>query len=183
MATKYIVLEGIAEWAKVFEHNRDKTGYKGAYEETNGRTTINMILSDEEFSKLTDAKSMKRGKPDPLGRGVSVKLDRKWETGRDWDSGAPEVLNVDGSEWNVKENGEIGNGSLVRVQVAVTDLPKQGVVQTRLEKVKVLKLEEYENRDSDFYKDESGGIKDQSTPAAKQEAPPQDLDLDDEIPF
>lgn len=53
MASKYVNLEGILEWAKVFESNRDLEGYKGAFKDTNGRTTLNMILSNEEFAKLS----------------------------------------------------------------------------------------------------------------------------------
>lgn len=185
MATKYVTLEGIAEWAKLFEHNRDKTGYKGAYEATDGRTTINLIIAPEDMNKLQNAGSMKRGTPDGLGRGVNVKLDRKWNTGRDWDSGAPEVLRPDGNPWDVAVDGEIGNGSKVRVQVAVTDMPKQGVVSTRLEKVKVLDLVAYEGRDSEFYKDETGDtpVPSPEAKAVKEKAPAQELQDSDEIPF
>lgn len=184
MASKYVTLEGTCEWAKVFEQNRDMSGYKGAYEATNGRTTINLILDQEEFAKLQSSGSMKRGKPTSDGK-INVKVDRKFETGRDWDSGAPEVLRPDGNPWDYEEDGMIGNGSKVRVQVVVTDLPKQGVVTTRLEKVKVLELEEYEGRDSDFYKDESDGStpKPSPKPEAKGPDPDANSEFDDEIPF
>ena len=41
MATRKVSLVGIAEWAKVFEENRDKVGFKdgdapGTYEDTDG---------------------------------------------------------------------------------------------------------------------------------------------------
>lgn len=186
MATKYVTLEGIAEWAKVFEHNRDKTGYKGAFEATDGRTCINLIISKEDFDKLQKTGSMKRGTFDQAGRGINVKFDRKWNTGRDWDSGAPEVLRPDGNPWDVETDGEIGNGSLVRIQVAVTDLPKQGVVSTRLEKVKVLNLVQYEGRDSEFYRDEtteSAPAPKESAKSASKKAEPALEPVEDEIPF
>lgn len=183
MATKYITIECIAEWAKVFEHNRDLHGYKNAWDDTEGRTTINLIMSNDDFDKLKKAGSLKRGTPDAQGRGVNVKVDRKWKTGRDWEDGAPEVLRPDGNPWNPKVDGEIGNGSKVRVQVSVAVLDATAI--TRLEKIKVLELVEYEGRDSDFYKDETGGT---PTPKPEAKAPAKDpapagADLDDEIPF
>lgn len=190
MASKYVTVEGIMEWAKVFEANRDMEGYKGAFKDTNGRTTLNMILSNEEFAKVTKSGSMKRGKPDPAGRGVAVKFDRKWETGRDWDSGAPEVYRADGNPWSLEEDGEIGNGSYGRVQIVVTPLPDQGVVSTRLEKIKVLDHVKFAGRDDGFTQDESGfsgGASESSDPApqppTQQVEAPSSHDLDDQIPF
>ena len=55
MATRMITVHGIAEWAKVFEQNRDLTGWKpteqaeGSYEKYNGASTIDMILDDENI--------------------------------------------------------------------------------------------------------------------------------------
>ena len=48
MATRKVRIEGIAEWARVFEQNREMTGYKptpqavGAYEECNGACKIDV---------------------------------------------------------------------------------------------------------------------------------------------
>lgn len=129
---------------------------------------------------------MKRGKPDPAGRGINVRLDRKWETGRDWDSGAPEVYRADGNPWDEAVDGKIGNGSYGRVLVIVTPLPDQGVVSTRLEKIKVLDHVKFENADDSFGKDESGYS---SSPPASQDTPaetPQTENsptIEDEIPF
>ena len=74
MATRKLRLEGIAEWARVFEQNREMTGYKptpqavGAYEECNGACKIDIIMNDENFKKLKASKSMKSGTDDELGR-------------------------------------------------------------------------------------------------------------------
>ena len=52
MATRKVKLEGIAEWARVFEENREMTGFKptpqaiGAYEECNGACKIDVIMND-----------------------------------------------------------------------------------------------------------------------------------------
>ena len=66
MATRKVILTGISEWAKVFEQNRDKTGYKptpeaqGTYEASDGACTIDVILDKDNFSKLKSSKSMKK---------------------------------------------------------------------------------------------------------------------------
>lgn len=186
ITNKKVVLEGVANWAKVFESNRDMEGYKGAYKEFNGATSIELILDDENWDKLKRSGTMKRGKP--TDGGTAVKLERKWETGKDWDSGAPEVLRADGNPWDVDTDGFIGNGSTVRVMAVVTDFPDKGVSSTRLEMVKVLEHVPYEGVDEQFRKDESG--KSASPKAATQSEvkkgqalSPAKADLDDEIPF
>ena len=119
MATRKVKLEGIGEWCKVFEQNREMTGYKptpqavGAYEECNGACKIDVIMNDVNFKKLKDSKSMKSGTDDELGRGKKVTFVRKFETGRDWDSGAPIVLKEDNTRWDYDVDGPIRNGSLV----------------------------------------------------------------------
>lgn len=183
MASKKVVLEGIANWAKVFEGNRDLEGYKGAFKETNGRTSINLLLDKDNLDLLQKSGTMKRPKPSADGL-FEVKVDRKWETGRDWDSGAPQVFRADGNPWDVNVDGYIGNGSRVKVMVIVTEFPDKGVTSTRLEMIKVLDLVPYEGVADQFTKDESN-----STPAAKKEDAVKvtstipDKDIDDEIPF
>ena len=144
MATRMITVHGIAEWAKVFEQNRDLTGWKpteqadGSYEKYNGASTIDMILDDENINKLIQAKCGKEPKPDLEGRGLKVKFDRKFNSGYDWSSGSPSVTKADGSLWDYNVDGPIGNGSMVETTVAVYDLPKYGNTGTRLESVKVI---------------------------------------------
>ena len=144
MATRMVTVHGIAEWAKVFEQNRDLTGWKptvqaeGSYEKYSGACTIDMILDDENITKLTTAKSGKEPKPDLEGRGLRVKFDRKFNSGYDWSSGAPAVTKSDGSYWDYDVDGPIDNGSIVETTVAVYDLPKYGNTGTRLESVRVI---------------------------------------------
>ena len=149
MATRKVVLTGIGEWAKVFEDNRDMKGFEGAWEEFNGACTIDMILDDENMQILRNSKSMKKGTPDPEGRGTKVRLIRKFETGRDWDSGAPVVTKADGSKWNYDEDGTIGNGSTVQVTLSVYDTSRKGIVGTRLDRIKVINHVEYQPEDED----------------------------------
>jgi hypothetical protein len=90
MATRKVILTGISQWAKVFEQNRDKTGYKptpqalGSYEATDGACTIDVILDDDNFAKLRSSKSMKKGVVDSEGRGQKVTFDRKFKTNNDF---------------------------------------------------------------------------------------------------
>ena len=149
MATRKVVLTGIGEWAKVFEDNRDMKGFEGAWEEFNVACTIDMILDDENMQILRNSKSMKKGTPDPEGRGTRVRLIRKFETGRDWDSGAPVVTKSDGSKWNYEEDGTIGNGSTVQVTLSVYDTSRKGIVGTRLDRIKVINHVEYQPEDED----------------------------------
>tara|TARA_R100001086_G_scaffold247411_1_gene181595 strand:- start:448 stop:978 length:531 start_codon:yes stop_codon:yes gene_type:complete len=149
MGTRIVKLTGIAEWAKVFEQNRDLTGWKptlqaeGSYEKYNGACTIDMILDEDNITKLQAARSSKTPKLDPEGRGMRVKFDRKFDTGYDWSSGAPVVKKADGSAWDFETDGIIGNGSTVETTVAIYDLPKYGNTGTRLESIKVIDHVEY----------------------------------------
>jgi len=138
MATRKIKLTGIAEWAKVFTQNRDMKGFDGAYEDCDGACTIDVILDDDNMQTLKDSRSIKRGSPDSEGRGTKVKFVRKYDTGRDWDSGAPSVVHSDGTNWDLDTDGIIGNGSTVEVFLSVYDTKMKNIVGTRLDKVKVL---------------------------------------------
>ena len=138
MATRKVVLTGIAEWAKVFEDNRDMKGFEGAYEEFDGACTIDMILDKENMDRLIASRSMKKGSPDAEGRGTRVRFVRKFNTGRDWDSGSPTVLKSDGTKWDMDIDGLIGNGSTFAVTLSVYDTSRKSIVGTRLDRVKVL---------------------------------------------
>ena len=143
MATRKVILVGIAEWAKGFEENRDIVGFKdgdapGTYEDTDGACTIDMILDKENMDRLIASKSMKKGSPDAEGRGTRVRFVRKFNTGRDWDSGSPVVVKSDGTKWDMDVDGLIGNGSTVAVTLSVYDTRRKSIVGTRLDRVKVL---------------------------------------------
>jgi hypothetical protein len=118
-------------------------GFDGAYQDCDGACTIDVILDDENMAKLTATGSMKRGTPDPEGRGKKVRLVRKYNTGRDWDSGAPVVAKEDGTLWDYDTDGTIGNGSTVEVLLSVYDTRMKSIVGTRLDKVIVLDHVEY----------------------------------------
>ena len=64
MATRKIKLTGIAEWARVFETNRDMDGFDGVYRDHDGACTIDIIMDDANLSTLKASRSMKKGTPD-----------------------------------------------------------------------------------------------------------------------
>lgn len=134
MATQTIKLQGKANWAKLFEGNRDKNedfhGPGGAY-------TIDVLLEKEELDKLTASGS--RLKPKLMDDGISIKFKRKHlhAGGIEHLGGPPQVVDVDGNDW---ANTLIGNGSEVEVAVDVYDT-KMGK-GTRLTGVRIIDLVE-----------------------------------------
>ena len=78
MATRKIKLTGIAEWARVFETNRDMDGFDGVYRDHDGACTIDIIMDDDNLATLKASRSMKKGTPDAEGRGTKVKFIRKF---------------------------------------------------------------------------------------------------------
>lgn len=119
MATTTIELHGILEWAKLFEGNRDNGEYDT---ETDGATTVDVIMDDDVFKMMKDAGVRKQGKVDPEGRGTRVKFKRPWKDqfDRAWAAGPPKVYGPSGAEWT-PDDGLIGNGSIGVVYVDVYD--------------------------------------------------------------
>jgi len=86
---------------------------------------------------LSASRSIKN--PKDVGNGIfKTKFVRKFNTGRDWDSGAPVVTNSDGDTWNFDTDGPIGNGSTVEVMLSVYDTSYKDRPGTRLDSVKVI---------------------------------------------
>ena len=138
MATRKVKLTGTAEWAKVFAQNRDLKGFQGAYEEHDGACTIDLLMDEKNVAALSASRSIKS--PKDVGNGLfKTKFVRKFNTGRDWDSGAPVVTNSDGATWNFDTDGPIGNGSTVEVMLSVYDTSYKDRPGTRLDSVKVIK--------------------------------------------
>jgi len=139
-----ITVTGIAQWAKVFEQNRDLEGYQGQWRDTDGRCTIEMILDEDNIARIKAAGCMSSGKDDPEGRGRAFKFTRKFDTPNDWDGGAPAVYKPDGTVWDFEADGPIGNGSEVLVELDVYKNKQYSTVTTRLERVKVMKHVSYD---------------------------------------
>ena len=137
MATRKVKLSGLAEWAKVFEQNRDMKGYEGAYEVHDGACTIDLIMDEANVAALKASRSIKQPRDEGNGQ-FRTKFIRKFNTGRDWDSGAPVVTKSDGTPWDFDTDGAIGNGSTVEVILSVYDTSYKNRAGTRLDSVKVI---------------------------------------------
>tara|TARA_R110000772_G_scaffold59297_3_gene134251 strand:- start:8018 stop:8527 length:510 start_codon:yes stop_codon:yes gene_type:complete len=161
MATRKVKLTGIAEWAKVFEANRDPNGYEGAYQVCDGACTIDVILDDANMAILKASRSIKRGAPDKDGRGMKVKFVRKFK--ENYGGGAPTVTHADGSVWDYDTDGTIGNGSTVEVDLIVYDTKMKNIVGTRLEAVTVLEHVK-------FIRPDDGDAIDMPSPASTSKA-------------
>ena len=174
MATRKVKLTGLGYWARVFEDNRDLTGYENALADIGGQTTIDLDLDDLQMEKLKQSKSMKKGTPSADNEGLTrVKFTRKWT--ENFGGGAPTVLKSDGTPWDYDEDGPIGNGSTVEVTLSVYDTSRKNIVGTRLDKVKVVNHVPYITDEEQ----EEEPVK-ASKPANKKKLP--ELE-DDEIPF
>jgi hypothetical protein len=183
MSTRSVVVVGKGYWMKVFEGNRDLTGFNDALKDSGGQCVMDIDLTPSEVEKLKKAKFMSEGKPSPEGNGlIRMRLKRKWT--EKFAGGAPEVLRSDGNPWEYETDGVIGNGSIVAAVVDVYDTKasKSGIYGSRLSKVKVLEHVEY-NKD-DFADIE---IPNMVTPKVVSTPVKEALDkraiLDDEIPF
>ncbi|MBL4795816.1 MAG: hypothetical protein JKY50_00220 [Oleispira sp.] len=147
--TRTVTVEGIANWAKVFEQNRDMKGWcgptgtaKGTYEDCDGAYTLNLIMDTDNSATLKASGSMKELQP--ADDGLQVKLIRKHKGPFEAASGAPKVFHKDGTPWDIEVDGTIGNGSRVSVTSSIYDIKSYGTTGTRLESVTVLDLVVYE---------------------------------------
>jgi len=145
--SNFIKITGNAMWARVFPDNRDLTGWEDAVKDLGGQYTVEMDLDGDSIEALTRLKSQavdyQKTKPNQDGeektfmkfKRVHEKYDRKGNL-LEWASGAPEVVDEHGINWDVEKDGFIGNGSKLELTVCVYTAGK--AVGTRLEKVRVL---------------------------------------------
>lgn len=181
MGTRKVKLTGLGYWAKVFEDNRDLTGFEDALKDVGGQTCIDVDLDDDNLAKLRKSKSMKRGTTSPDNDGLTrVRFTRKWED--QYAGGAPKVVKADGTAWDFDEDGPIGNGSTVEVILSVYDTSRKAIVGTRLEKVKVIEHIAYDP-DADDEEEEAPPPKAAPKGQVRKPLPKVPADMDDEIPF
>ena len=182
MPTRKVKLTGPVYWAKVFEDNRDLTGFEDALKDSGGQTTIDIDLDADNLDKLRRSKSMKKGTNSVDNEGFTrVKLTRKWED--KYAGGAPTVLKPDGTPWDFDEDGFIGNGSIAEVTISVYDTARKSIVGTRLEKVKVLDHKVYEpDAQDDDIPEPTPALK-KAYAHYKEMATPKSLEDDYDIPF
>lgn len=180
--TNYFEVYGKIMWAKVFEQNRDKHGFKGAYDNTDGACTVNMILDDENLDKLRQAGTGKNldNPKNKTPDGYNVKLVRRFKND-DFPSlgGAPKVAHPDGSPWDLEMDGSIGNFS-TGVAYGHVYTPNDGSPSTtRLDGLQVIDHVPYESSGGLQFKDYSKKPDTSKTSTSSGDH----NDYDDEIPF
>jgi len=164
MATTYkdVVTTGPVSWARIFEGNRDMTGYQDAYVDHEGSYTVNQQLDKEQFEKLKKAGSMKKPIQSHMMDGkIVVKFERKHivKSGKGEiiakAGGAPVVVKADGTPWDTETDGLIGNGTIAEVTNLIQTFDvtndkgnKEKASRTSLAKVKILDLVEYVKEDN-----------------------------------
>lgn len=186
MATTMVEIEGIVEWPKLFEFNRDKPDWN----DTDGLYTLRVIIGDEDVAKLKKAGTQKKMETDKDGRGMVFAPTRPHLARNAWAGGPPKVAGPDGTPWNPEEDGLIGNGSKCRVLVAVYDAGR--LKGTRLEAVQVVEHVPYVSdggsgngggATSGFFKDLTGSSSKSAPVAVKAKKAAAAVAVEDEIPF
>lgn len=147
--TQYVQIKGELNWAKVFEENRDLNGPNGAWTDSNGRTSIEITVDEENKAILDGTKSQKKWKETDDGR-YSMQLSRKWEAPYNY-GGAPRVVRADGLPWDIDEDGLIGNGSVGVLYLSVYPT-SAGLWGTRLDAVQVIDHVVFESEGSGGFK-------------------------------
>ena len=134
MATKKFKVSGKAQWAKVFDSNKELKDWQGNPHEFGGLFKIDVILDKENKSIYKSSGTSGKGKFDDDGNFIAT-FKRKEKERFEWAGGPPEVVNADGSKF---EGTLIPNNSDVEVEFTVYTTSMQP--GTRLEKVIVLNL-------------------------------------------
>jgi hypothetical protein len=160
--TQIVEVFGTLEWAKVFEHNRDRAAWN---EEKDGEYKVTVIMDDDNAAKLKEsgcAKAMHE-----VEGGTKVTLARPHKGKFDWQGGEPQVVNVKGKAWAFDIDGYIGNGSTGVVRVAIYPAGNSGRIGSRLESVQVVDHVEFESEGGGS----SGAFNDLSSYSSKEAKP------------
>lgn len=146
MATQMHKIKGKALWAKVFERNRDtkssNPNIQRKLDETEGQTTITLLLDQEtmeEFKSTGSRKGIKITEDGP-----TVTLTRPWKHKIEQFGGAPQVVDHENKDWD----DSVAIGNLSDVEVAFVTYDTSLGKGTRLEGVKVLELVPYDESES-----------------------------------
>lgn len=182
--TQIVELFGTLEWAKVFEHNRDRASWN---EDKDGEYKVTVIMDDDNAEKLKASGCAKA--THQVEEGTKVTFSRPHKGKFDWQGGAPSVANIKGQPWDFDMDGYIGNGSTGLVRVAVYPAGSSGRIGSRLEAVQVVDHVEFESEgggSSSGFKDlssfSSQGAKPEPTPAKAE--PKKSVAVEgDAIPF
>ena len=117
MPSTQIDIKGTLEWAKVFESNRDHNEWN---EDKDGEYKVTVTTDKKTADALKKAGCQK--KIEEVDGGHRITVVRPHVGSQDWMGGAPVVADKSGKEWNLEDNGLIGNGSkgIVKVEIYPT---------------------------------------------------------------
>jgi hypothetical protein len=147
--TKWGVFEGEIFWARVFEQNIDDSDYHKA---TEGQFNCIFVPKDDEeldkmkklgFPEKSMGNAMIREIEAADGRkGMKLKRPNKHPKIEDF-GGAPVVTKgVSDDVWDMDVDGELGNGTKVKVKISIYG--EGSTASVRLEKIAVLELVKFE---------------------------------------
>jgi hypothetical protein len=190
--SKDIQIKGIIEWAKVFEANRDTQGPDGVWTTHGGCCTVDMLVDEDNYKALIDGGSQHRCTKDKDRKEIvdedglrRVKFKRKWVEMFENYGGEPSVGHADGTPWDLREDGLIGNGSQGIAYLSIYPTKKGN--GTRLNGLQVLEHVVYE---SDYEPDgghsmftdytQEDGV---SPKKAAKKKEPVNKEFTDDIPF
>ncbi len=160
MATKKYSVKGKAQWAKVFDSNKELKDWQGNPHAFGGLFKIDVILDKENKAIYKSSGTSGKGKFDDDGNFIAT-FKRKEKERFEWAGGPPEVVNADGSKF---EGTLIPNNSNVEVEFTVYTTSMQP--GTRLESVRVISLAEMPER-----KDSEIAAKETTTPKVNVDIP------------
>jgi len=147
--TKIITMTGYVEYAKIFKGNMDDN--MDFHEKTEGQFNMNFYPESEtDFKEFFEAgapessmghDTIKIGNSElALGKYLKLKRPNVHPAGIEAFGGAPAVFDwTEGEslkEWDFERDGELGNGSKVKVKVSIFGSGPRAVI--RLERVAVL---------------------------------------------
>ena len=145
-------VEGIGNWAKLFEFNRDM--HEGFYKDCEGAYTIDVVLDKENLDTVSASGS--RLKPRITDEGLVIKFKRKHlHPTVSALGGAPVVKDAEGNIWDPEVS--IGNGSKVKVAYEVYET-KMGK-GTRLLGVQILEHVPYERPEGEDSEGAAGDMR------------------------
>jgi len=159
-ATKFVTMTGYVEYAKVFTQNMDDN--MDFHEKTQGQFNMNFYPEGEgDFQAFFGAgapestmgyDTIKMGNSElALGKYIKLKRPNFHPSGIPAFGGAPKVFDFREGEsttqWVFDEDGELGNGSKVKVKVSIYGSGPRASI--RLERIAVLEQKVFERTEDD----------------------------------
>ena len=129
--TKYIWVEGMAKWARLYPHNMDQ--------KYGDKFTVSLYPNDKSKAILAEAGYRGKEREDEDGSFIKLARDNAKQFSNGMQTlGPPEVKTADGK---LPFTDTIGNGSTLAILLEI--FPSKYGIGSRIKEVRVLKLVEY----------------------------------------